>query len=154
MFNFTLWPFYHRERTPLPDEKEAGWTPEPVRTFLIGEMSLAFAGIRTPVSSSPHQPSQYTDYATPAANSKLMFLSTGTHISRLLYHLSRHNRDVWPTSTSMERDCPPDHPRLTLWIRASPTFLLQARTASWYGIVNHVFWLPPRLTFSVSYWEK
>jgi hypothetical protein len=34
VFSFTLWPSYHREKIPLTNEKEAGWNPEPVCTFL------------------------------------------------------------------------------------------------------------------------
>jgi len=48
VFSFTLWPSYRWEKIPLTDEKEAGWTPEPVRTFFRGEISFPFAGIRTP----------------------------------------------------------------------------------------------------------
>jgi hypothetical protein len=40
VFNFALWPSYHRERTPLSDENWAGWTPEPVRTFFRGDTYL------------------------------------------------------------------------------------------------------------------
>jgi hypothetical protein len=47
IFNFTPRPFYHREKTPVPIEKEAGWAPDPVGTIWITEQFFATAWIRT-----------------------------------------------------------------------------------------------------------
>jgi len=39
---------YPQERTPVPNEQEADWTPEPIGTFYTTEKSLAPIKIRTP----------------------------------------------------------------------------------------------------------
>lgn len=50
--HFTLWPLYHWERTPVPAEREARWSPEPFRTFWRRQKFLAPAEIRTTDSAA------------------------------------------------------------------------------------------------------
>ena len=42
MVNFAPWPIYHRERTPVPIEKKAGWNPEAVWTFCRRKISCSY----------------------------------------------------------------------------------------------------------------
>jgi hypothetical protein len=46
--NFSPRLLYSQERTPVPTEQEADWTPEPIWTFCRTEKSLAPIKIRTP----------------------------------------------------------------------------------------------------------
>jgi hypothetical protein len=53
LVNFTPWPLYSRERTPVAIEHEAEWGPEPVWMFYRRGKSLSAIGIRTPSRPTP-----------------------------------------------------------------------------------------------------
>jgi len=60
-----------QERTLIPIEQEAGWTPAMIWTVLVKIISLTPAGIQTPDQSVA---SHYTDFAIPAPYSSVVFL--------------------------------------------------------------------------------
>jgi len=107
VFSFTPWPSYHRERTSLSDEKEAGWTPEPVRTFFRGDLSFAFAGIRT--TYRPICISLVSILITlPRLRISNSYFFKREHTFPASFIICPITIEMCPTSTSNERACPPD----------------------------------------------